>query len=237
MALASLLLSRTLNDPARFPVNRVDILGTLDFADRVELSTAVQRYTTRGFYGLDIGQLRADVEKFAWVDRARVTRVWPAKVVVDVEEHEPAARWNQNSLISKRLKVFEPPQLRPETDNYGKWQQVFAPLPQLRGTPGRQAALLDSYRAYAQELSMLGLTLAILNEDDRRAQTLVFSNEVVLHLGSEKHEQRMESFVSVYPKFSRLAAAEPQGFPALKFDMRYSNGFAVGRVSDRGDER
>lgn len=228
------LLSRAVQDPERFPVNHVDVLGTLDYADRTALMKAVQKHTVQGFYALKIDVLRADVERFAWVDKARVSRVWPARITVDVEEHEPAGRWNNSSLISKQLKVFNPPQLRSDSENYQQWRQVFQSLPQLRGTPGRQAALLGNYRLYQQQLAAINLNLALLDEDDRHSQTLVLSNNVTVQLGYEHHLLRMDRFMDVYPRLADQFADDISESTALSFDMRYSNGFSLGRVSESG---
>ena len=220
-----------LKNSEKFPVNHVDVLGTLDFADRAALTAVVQSHTRKGFYRLNIDELRADVEDFEWVNYARISRVWPSRITVEVEEHEPAARWNSDSLISKRLVVFKPPQLQPGSDNYQEWQRVFQALPLLRGTPGRQSALLDDYRVYEQLIADRGLKLMRLDEDDRRSQTLELSNKLIVRLGYEQHALRLDRFLDVYPRLSENN--EQVAAVALSFDMRYSNGFALGRLRDR----
>lgn len=221
--------AQLLQDPKRFPVDHVNVLGTLDFANRAELKASVHNHTADGFYGLDIDQLRVEVERFAWVDRARVSRVWPSRITVEVEEHEPAARWNDQGLISKKLTVFSPPQLHPESESFREWQRVFEPLPLLSGSPGRQAALLDDFRLYEQQLSSIGLQLAQLSEDDRRSQTLESVSGVIVRLGYENHRLRMDRFIDVYLQLASDLAHEGSEKTALTFDMRYSNGFALGR--------
>lgn len=217
------VVSNFAQDPVRFPVTHVDVLGTMDYADRDALMTSINRHTTQGFYGLDIGRLRQNLESKEWIARARVSRVWPSRITIEVEEHEPAARWNDDHLISKRLVLFKPHQLDRQSAAFARWSDVFRPLPQVLGAQGRHVSLLDAYRAYDQQLSRFGLSLTLLKEDDRLSQTLTLTNGTVVQLGLEERELRMSRFLDVY---ERIAAKTNDG--PLSFDMRYSNGFALG---------
>jgi len=128
IVMCAVLVSQWAKDPIRSPVNNVDILGTVDYEDRSELVGVVQKYTGDGFYSLDIDNVRRSVENLPWVAHARVSRVWPSRIQVQVEEHEPAARWNDDSLISKRLKLFVPPQLQLSNPRYVEWHEMFSNL-------------------------------------------------------------------------------------------------------------
>lgn len=222
-------LLRISHDPARFPVSNVDVMGTVDYANRETMMAVVRSYTAHGFYGLDIGDLRRALEVQPWIGRARVSRVWPARITVEIEEHEPTARWNDDSLISKRLELFSPPQLQDGNARFAEWQSVFASLPQLRGVPGRHPQLLDTYREFDRQLESIGLTIDGLHEDERESLTLTLSNDVVVRLGYENKEIRMSRFLDVYERLSEKSTDAP-----LSFDMRYSNGFALGVVNDGG---
>lgn len=220
-------LKHLAEDPQRFPVSNVDILGTVDYVDREALMKAVAQHTGQGFYGLDIDDIRQSVERLPWIAHAQVSRVWPGRIEVRVEEHEPTARWNDDQLISKRLELFHPPQLQTENPRYLQWREVFQSLPQVRGAEGRHSVLLDSYRRYEQDLSRFGLNLEVLDEDERGSQTLVLSNEVTVRLGYEEKELRMERFLDVYERMAAEIVRHASLADAV-FDMRYSNGFALG---------
>ena len=228
MVLIALLAfaSRLAVDPKRFPVVQVDVLGTLDYANRDVLMDIIQRHTEMGFYGLDIDDLRQGLESNDWVASSRVSRVWPARITLDIEEHEPAARWNDDHLISKRLELFKPHQLRRASADFKQWSDVFKPLPQVLGSLGRHEVLLDAYRDYDQQLSLLGLKMALLEEDERLSQTLTLANGVSVKLGREQQVLRMNRFLDVY----EYLAAQGSG-RQMSFDMRYESGFALGDVS------
>ena len=227
VGLGSLLLlsvgaSRFINDAVRFPVSNVDVSGTLDYTDRGQLRQLVSKHTHSGFYGLNIDDIQATIVAMPWVARVHVRRIWPGRLSIEVEEHEPAARWNRNAMISKRMEMFRPPQLDRDSEKYTEWQSVFATLPKLSGADGQHESVLSAYRRYQQRLRLFKVSLVALNEDERRSQTLELSNNVSVRLGYKQRELRFGRFVDIY---QRLVA--PLNGQAARFDMRYSNGFAL----------
>ncbi len=219
-------------DPERFAVETVDILGTVDYEDRKSLEAAVEQHTAKGFYGLHLDDIRVSVEALPWIAHAQVSRVWPAGIEVHVEEHEPAARWNNDSLISKRFELFVPPQLQTDNPRYIQWREVFAGLPQLSGASGRHSVLLDSFRDYAQKLLRLGVSLDELREDERLSQTLQLSGQVSVRLGLDERDFRMSRFLDVFAglleKNDDVQGERMNTLGPATFDMRYSNGFSLG---------
>ncbi|MEE9321879.1 MAG: FtsQ-type POTRA domain-containing protein [Granulosicoccus sp.] len=222
LLLASLLVPRYASDPARFPVTNVDVLGTLDYTDRASLRQLIEPHTANGFYALDIDKIRSAVEAMPWVAQAHISRIWPGRVAVEVEEHEPAARWNDNSLISKRLERFAPSQLQRDSDRYAQWREIFRDLPKLSGASGRHETVLDDFRRYDRELELFDVTVRSLDEDKRHSQTLTLSNDVTVRLGYQDRDLRFARFLDVYERL-----VTPQNDKPLRFDMRYSNGFAL----------
>ena len=227
LVIGGIALARMAQDAQRFPVTNVDVLGTVDYTDRAALMQAIGEHTGQGFYGLDIDRVNESVAELEWVANARVSRVWPSRIEIDFDEHEPAARWNDQRLISKQMVMFSPAQLQPGNPQYEQWREVFSSLPQIRGVDGRHPILLDAFRAYSAELEKLGLALEVLEEDERGSQTLQLSNRVTVRLGLNDTELRMQRFIDVYPGLSGQI-----GERASSFDMRYSNGFALGGVAD-----
>lgn len=232
----SVMGSRLAQDPDRFPVTNVDILGTVDYEDREALIGVVQKFTGAGFYSLDIDSVRRAVDELPWVAHARVSRVWPSRIEVHVEEHEPTARWNDDSLISKRLELFTPPQLQLDNPRYTQWSEVFSTLPLISGAPGRHGVLLDTFRDYEARLARVGLAIDILKEDKRGSQTLELSEQVTVKLGYEKRDLRLNRFLDVFDRIASSSAALPSNESSrgpTTFDMRYSNGFALGGYGRR----
>ena len=223
--------SEFLTDPRFFPVSNVDVLGTLDYTDRGSLSGVVEDDVRKGLLALDIDRVRDEVESLPWVAAVHVRREWPGRLTLAIEEHEPAARWNNDGLVSKRHEMFLPPQLHPDSVQHMEWQEHFSNLPRLSGAEGRHDAVLDDYRHYQLRLANIGLSIVSLNEDDRRSQTLELSNSVIVELGYENQRERLDSFIAVHDRL----VSDSQAGQSLRFDMRYKNGFAfTGRKPSPG---
>lgn len=216
-------------DARRFPLNEVEVLGTLDYTDRDELRDLVVQQTRNGFYRLDIDEIRKNVTRMPWVAEAHIRRVWPDRLSIDVVEHEPSARWNDDALISKKFEMFKPPQLAADSLQRAEWLAYFARFPQLEGAIGRHEAVLSNYRTMQVYLQPFGVGIDALLEDDRRSQTLILSNSVSVKLGPTSIEERIQRFVSIYRRL-----VEPLEGKAANFDMRYTNGFAMSNDEHRG---
>ncbi len=212
-------------DARRFPVNEVEVLGTLDYTDRDELRGLVVNQTLSGFYRLDIDQIRRDVKQLPWIAEAHIRRVWPDRISIEVIEHEPAARWNNDSLISKKFELFTPPQLEVDSVQRAEWLNFFATFPQLTGGPGRHEAVLSAFRTLEVYLKPHNVSVMALLEDDRQSQSFVLSNNARVNLGVTDWEERVQRFVQVYTRL-----VEPMGGRAVQFDMRYPNGFALSEI-------
>jgi len=225
------MASEVLKDPRLFPVSNVDVLGTMDYTDRASLSAGVESEIGKGILALDIDHVRSKVEALPWVAAAHVRREWPGRLTIAVEEHEPAARWNRDGLVSKRHEMFLPPQLHPDSGQHMAWQDHFAELPRLTGATGRHDAVLNDYRHYEAHLANIDLRIVSLQEDDRHSQTLELSNGVIVKLGYENQRDRLLRFVGIHNRLVR----DDQAGQALRFDMRYKNGFAfTGRTPSPG---
>lgn len=209
-------------DPRSFPVNEVEVAGTLDYTDRDQLRSSVVEHSNSGFYSLDLEAVRSDVTRLPWVSEAHVQRISPDRLSIDVIEHEPAARWNSDALISKRFELFSPPQLAADSVQRAEWAAYFSQFPQLRGAAGRHEPVLAAFRRYQGVLDQHGVEIIAVLEDDRHSQTVVLENEVSVRLGSTDQGARIQRFSEIY----HLLVPQFKG-QAVKFDMRYRNGFAV----------
>jgi cell division septal protein FtsQ len=66
----------------------------------VEVEQAARGALTGGFVSADLEALRSAVQGLAWVDRARVQRLWPDRIRIEVVEQQAAARWGEDGLLA-----------------------------------------------------------------------------------------------------------------------------------------
>ena len=194
------------------PVRSIVINGPFQRVTAVEVEQAAHGALKGGFVSADLDKLRGAVEALAWVDRARVQRLWPDRIEIEVVEQQAAARWGEDGLLNTRGELFA----------QGA-RHVPPELPRLDGPDGSEWQVAQRYLAIQGRLVEQGLRVAALRLDARGAWELDLSNGVTVRLGRRQVDERMDRLVQVAAQVIAGRAAEID-----YVDMRYSNGFAVG---------
>lgn len=194
------------------PIAMVEVGGNFQRVAPVQIEGAVAPFRGAGFLSVDLAALKASLEKIAWVDRARVERKWPNGVRVVITEHVPAARWGEDGLMNTRGELF----LRGT-------RHIPPELPQLNGPEGTQEQVAKLYLETYPRLLAVGMRLTRVELDARGAWELTVGSNVVVRLGRQEVQSRLERFIRVA---SPMIAA--RGTDVGYIDLRYSNGFSVG---------
>ncbi|MDE2234025.1 MAG: cell division protein FtsQ/DivIB [Gammaproteobacteria bacterium] len=166
----------------------------------------------KGFFSVNVAQLRKDVLAVPWVASAAVRRSWPHTLYIDITEELPVARWNGNGLMDAQGRVFA-------QSAAASW----AKLPVLNGTEGNEQDVLAEFNDLNSQLTAHGLAMLQLTVDARGDSSVSLNDGIQVRLGRSDALQRLQRFLAVaLPTLSsRLAAV-------AYVDMRYTNGFAVG---------
>ncbi len=174
-----------------------------------EMIERVLREQIRGnFFTVDLNQTRGVLEQLPWVRRVSVRRKFPWSLEVELEEHVALARWNGSGLVNTHGEVFT------ETT-----EQV---LPSFFGQPDTSAQISNLYEEFNKELLPLKQEVVQINLSPRFAWQLRLSNGMLLELGREQMQQRLERFVNVYP-YSLSTLTQK----VTHVDLRYTNGFSA----------
>ncbi|MBU2097218.1 MAG: cell division protein FtsQ/DivIB [Gammaproteobacteria bacterium] len=198
------------------PINTVRLESRLESVTEEEVRLLLARYTESGFLGVDVQDLRDELELNPWVARATVRRVWPDALVIRIEEEQPIARWGDSSLINAEGAVFSPPMRGTESE-----------LPALNGPEGSEAMVLAKYREFADMLAATDMTLSSLNVNARGSWTAAVSSGIELKIGRDDVDERLQRFVRLY-----RGGLSEQLADAQTIDMRYSNGISVSNKPD-----
>ncbi len=213
LAALGMLLAAGLDQPVRSIV----IDGPFQRVAAVEVQQAAHGALKGGIVSADLDRLRTAVEALAWVDRARVQRLWPDRIRVEIVEQQAAARWGEDSLLNTRGELFAtgvslvPPE-----------------LPRLDGPEGTEEQVAQRYLAIQDRLSKLGFQVSALRLDARGAWEFDLATGVTVRLGRRQVDERMDRFVQFGAPVVAGRAAEVR-----YVDMRYSNGFAIGWRGNR----
>jgi cell division protein FtsQ len=171
------------------------------------------------FFTADLGSMRQAFESVPWVRQAVVSRVWPNRLVVRLEEHRPAAVWTGDptteKLVNTHGEVFEANVGDVEDDG----------LPTLGGPDGSSAHVLAMWGRLMPvfgriEAHVDGLTLS--QRGSWRAE-LDSGAEVELGRGSDDEViARSERFIATVPQVTQRYQR-----PLEYADLRHRDGYAV----------
>lgn len=193
------------------PINTVRMESPLHQVTEGEVRTLLARYTESGFLGLDVQDLRDELERNPWVASASVRRVWPDVLAIRIEEETPIAMWGDTALLNEGRESFVAP-LREPLDH----------LPRLAGPQGAEAMVMARYETFAARLEEVGINVASVSVDERGSWRLQLIGGPQLRLGRDQVEARLERFIAMYTTDLREQLAD-----AGTVDLRYRNGFSV----------
>ncbi len=194
------------------PVQQVVVEGPFQRVAPPEIERVVRERALGGMASVDLDEVRAAVEKLAWVDRASVQRRWPATLRVVVTEQVAAARWNESGLLNTRGELF-----------ISDTRFVPPELPRLAGPPGTGARVAELYLRAQGPLLENGLRLSGVRLDERGAWELDLNDGVTVRLGRQALDERLERFIGLASPMVAKRIGE-----ISYVDMRYANGFSVG---------
>ena len=205
---------------AALPVRAVFFKGSLHYTSRDDLAHLVQGAgdnLSSGIWQLDLDRLRASAMRLPWVRGAAVRRVFPDRVEITIEEHQPVAYWqDKNHLVNSFAEVFRAVLPVP----------LPLPLPLWVGPPDSAAEVMQNYARFSEILSPVGAQPAEVRLSARRAWQIKLDNGAVLELGRADTQARLARFVKAQ---SRTPALQVAGLHA---DLRYGSGLALRNSSE-----
>jgi cell division protein FtsQ len=196
-----------------FALQEVVIRGPLARANPAHLEAVVREELKGTFFTLRLADARESLSKVPWVRAVGLRRTWPRTLEIIVTEHEPLARWNENSLVNVQGETF--------TADYD------GELPQFSGPDGSAADVAAHFREFGQVLKPTGLSLAEIRLSERAAWQIRTEgpNPLMLELGRIDPGTRLARFVAYYP--GTIVRLQRAGTRVERVDLRYRNGFAA----------
>jgi len=207
-------------DPVRFPIESVTVEGVFRFTEQQMLQELVVEEAKEGFFNVDIDSLQRKIAALPWIDQAYVRRIWPGSISVTIEEHQPVARFNSDSLISASFDLFKPSALSASTSS--RLLDEVQSLIVLRSPGRRHVAMLKLLNEIEPILASQEIPLIELHEDNRRSLSLILEGGVEVIVGHEDIHQRVRRFADVFS-----GSIAPIYDDVLRVDMRHTNGFAL----------
>lgn len=191
-----------------FPLKEVKVEGELSHVTREQVKFIATRALRGNFFTLDLNRTRRTFEKLPWVRSVQVRRRWPGTLEVTLEEHQALARWGNSALVNVQGELFQ--------------AASDQSLPVFNGPVDGIQEMAAQYVAFKQQLEPIKRQPAQVNLSPRRAWQITLDDGLVVELGKDQVEARLDKFVKVFNR-SIARLNRPVGY----VDLRYPNGFAV----------
>lgn len=174
--------------------------------------------------------LRDVLEDHAWVRQVSMRRVWPNRLLVWVEEHEPIAIWADGQLINSYGELFSA-----EADLGQVQERLGCQMPRLRGPVGSHLRVMERAMALQDELESHKRVLTRLELTEQLSWKAVLDGALVVELGRDQlPSSPIERLQGLLMRLESLEASleTKSGMQRLALaDLRYANGFAFRAVS------
>jgi len=211
LALVLLYCAWHLSRPATLPVRQVAIEGEFRHLVPARLEEAVSRVMRGGFFNVNVDKIQETLLLEPWVRHVAVRRVWPDAITVHVLEQSAFARWGERGLLNAEAEFFAPAR-----------ESIPAGLVLLRGPEDSELLLMDYFQRLTRILADSGLAVEEITLNERRAWAVVLDNGLVINLGRQDMQKRLEYFAAHV-----LLQLQDSLHEIAALDMRYTNGFAV----------
>ena len=203
-------VAEKLRQPIHFPIKQVKVYGVHN-TDQQMIQTVLIPLVSKGFFRVDVEQIKEHVQQSPWVSKAVVQRVWPDQVLITLDERTPLARWNKVSLLSTGGELFTP-----DISTYSD------EIPQFIGPDGEHIHMMQSYKKINSLLAPLHFKISRLELTPSMSWILTFDNGIKVSAGYKDVLTHIGHFVKVYSKIVGDRAADVD-----YIDLRYPNGLAV----------
>lgn len=220
-----------------FALRAIEVAGEVERNSAASLRANALPRLQGSFWSLSLKEARSAFEGAPWVRHARVQKLWPMQLRVQIEEHHAAAYWELRGELRGDDAEPEAGSSRALVNTFGEVFQANTgdvedePLPTLSGPPGTASQMLRMWQQLSSQLRNLGEGAEGLERIERlelssrgswRAQ-FAGDAEIEIGRGSDAEiEARVARFVQTLPQITaRYRTA------LLSADLRHQDGYAV----------
>lgn len=213
---------------SEWQVKEVEIVGLRGNVDLqgldVQSVSTVLRQSSEGLHGgawlsMKPAVLQAQLGSVPWVRRAVVRRVWPNRVLIVIEQHQPIARLNDAGYLNQQGEAFNAP-------SEGR-EAVLAGLPLVLGDKGAAGLLSTRLRDLNTWIAPLQLQVRGLELSSRRAWSAILSNDLRVDMGRDDLKESPQVRVTRWVSTWGVSKNEAKMQEPKHIDLRHMGGYAV----------
>ena len=230
--LAAVALLWVARQPA-FALRAIRVDGDLTHNSALTIRANAASKLAGNFFTLDLAAGRRAFESVPWVRQAIVHRVWPNRLLVNLEEQRAVALWERQPGASEdTASGGEGDTSDRLVNNYGEVFEANVAdvedeaLPTLRGPDGSSPQMLALLGRLQPEFATLHGRIARLELSGRGSWRVELDNGVKVELGRGTDDEliaRTRAFLLTLPELR----ARYQQHPLVSADLRHNDGYAV----------
>jgi cell division protein FtsQ len=204
-----------------FAIRGIVVQGDVTHNSVATLRANVTPRLAGNFFTVDLQQAREAFEAVPWVRHAVVSRQFPNKLRVQLQEHQAEAFWGADSesrLVDTHGEVFEANAGDVEPDE----------MPHLVGPDGTAPQVLAMYRGLAPWIDKLDLAIEQVVLSGRGGWTLHLDSGATVELGRGSNEEvlaRSQRFARTLTQVTSKYGRRPEAL--VTADLRHTDGYAV----------
>ena len=189
-------------------VAQVEIEGEFRYWQPRQIIEQIIWVKKKNFLTVDVREVQQALEALSLVKSAKVKKVWPETLLIQVKEDIPVALWNGQFLLNPLGQELPRPE-NFETDN----------LPQLSGRDAQAEEVMRHYQRFQSRFEPIDEKIEALEVSDWGNWQMTLSNGWSVVLGRKDIEQRMLRLMKL---IQTLPAEQVE-----KVDLRYGKGAAI----------
>ncbi len=220
VAALATLLTWAANHPV-FSITSISVTGEVSHNNGLTLRANVAPRLAGNFFTLDLKRTRQVFEAMPWVRSAVVRRVFPSRLLVQLEEHHAVAYWGLEGepyLLNNHGEVFEA--------NLGEVEQEL--LPRLSGPKGLEPQVLAMYEVLQPLFAPMEMELEQLELSGRGGWTARLDTGAVIELGRGSDDEviaRTTRFLRTLTQVTSRYNRRPDAVETA--DLRHADGYAM----------
>lgn len=192
-------------------VQQYKVLTPLKQLKSEQIEQVVTPYIGQQFWRLNLEKIHAELVRLDWVYKAEVTRKWPSKIIIRIEEQNPVVRWDDAGLLNQQGEIFYPSSI-----------VGFEAFVKLKGEAEFAKDLLQKLVIFQKNFDKLNWIIKEIEQQADGGWLLSFVAGKQVIIGTEDWQDKLDLFTKAYPKVKSSLRTQAQ-----RYDLRYSNGFVV----------
>lgn len=212
-----------------FSIRSITVDGDVNRNSAASLRANALPRMSGSFLSMNLQQTRAAFEAVPWVRHATVQRLWPARLQVTLEEHQPAAYWEtkpegadadsdatvERLLVNDHGEVFQA--------NLGDVEDEELPL--LSGPEKSSAHMLQLWRQLQAQTAHLEDSISRLDLSGRGSWRATLEKGTVIELGRGTDAEVLARYTQYVTSITQVSARFHTA--VLSADLRHVDGYAV----------